>query len=283
MPFELINGVSLHYEEAGSGEAIVLLHGYTGSTRDWAYQVALLSAEHRVIALDHRGHGMSSAPHDEDDYSIPISSGDLYELMRLLGIDRCCLIGHSMGGFIALQFAIDHPDMVKALVLVDTSSGTFDVAPGYPELRAKLDELARDEGVEAAFEYDATHNPVRIERFGRHPELREVARRKALGTSVDGYIYVARSFGKWQPVTDRLGEIRVPTLIFRGDEDTPFVSAGEVLRDSIAGAKLVVVPGTGHSPHEEAPDIFNEKLASFLKAIYRDRDSNDSQRGKAGK
>ncbi|MDO9515163.1 MAG: alpha/beta fold hydrolase [Syntrophales bacterium] len=269
MPFELINDVSLHYEKAGSGEAIVLLHGYTGSTRDWAYQVALLSSEYRVIALDHRGHGMSSDPHDEEDYSIPISSGDVYGLLRLLGIDRCCLMGHSMGGFVALQFALDHPDMVKALVLVDTSSGTFDVAPGYPELRAKLDELAREEGIEAAFEYDATHNPIRIERFRRHPEWREIARQKALGTSVDGYIYVARSFGKWQPVTDRLGEIQVPVLIFRGDEDTPFVSASETLRESITGAELVVVPGAGHSPHEESPGIFNEKLASFLEAVYR--------------
>jgi len=269
MPFELINGVSLHYEEAGSGEAIILLHGYTGSTKDWACQVPLLAPAYRVIALDHRGHGMSSAPHEEEDYSIPISSGDVYELMQLLGIDRCCLIGHSMGGFIALQFALDHPDRVSALVLVDTSSGTFDVAPGYPELRAKMDELAREEGVEAAFEYEATHNTIRIERFRRHPQWREIARRKVLGTSVDGYIYVARSFGKWRPVTERLGEIRVPTLIFRGDEDAPFAAASETLREAIAGSRLVIIPGAGHSPHEEAPGIFNEELATFLADVYR--------------
>ena len=283
MPFELINGVSLHYEEAGSGEVMVFLHGYTGSTRDWAYQVALLSSGYRVIALDHRGHGMSSAPPDEEDYSIPISSSDVYGLMHLLGIDRCCLMGHSMGGFVALQCALDHPDMVRALVLVDTSSGTFDVAPGYPELRAKLDELAREEGIEAAFEYDATHNPMRIERFRRHPELREIARQKAIGTSVEGYIYVARSFGKWQPVTDRLGEIRVPTLIFRGDEDAPFVTATETLKESIAGAQLVVVPGAGHSPHEETPDIFNERLATFLETVYRKPDRTASQGADATK
>jgi len=269
MPFELINGVSLHYEEAGSGEAIILLHGYTGSTKDWACQVPLLAPAYRVIALDHRGHGMSSAPHEEEDYSIPISSGDVYELMQLLGIDRCCLIGHSMGGFIALQFALDHPDRVSALVLVDTSSGTFDVAPGYPELRAKMDELAREEGVEAAFEYEATHNTIRIERFRWHPQWREIARRKVLGTSVDGYIYVARSFGKWRPVTERLGEIRVPTLIFRGDEDAPFAAASETLREAIAGSRLVIIPGAGHSPHEEAPGIFNEELATFLADVYR--------------
>ena len=274
MPFELINDVSLHYEEAGEGAAILFLHGYTGSTKDWAYQVALLSSRYRVIALDHRGHGMSSGPHEEEEYSIPISSNDVYELLRLLGVDRCCLVGHSMGGFIALQFALDHPDMVKALVLVDTSSGTFEVAPGYPEMRAKMDALAREEGTEAAFEYEAAHNPIRIERFRRHPEWREVARRKALGTSVDAYIYVARSFGKWRPVTNRLGEIRIPTLIFRGEEDTPFVGATETLKESIAGSELAIIPGTGHSPHEEKPGIFNEMLDAFLAAAYRARGEN---------
>ena len=268
MPFELINGVSLHYEEAGEGEVILFLHGYTGSTKDWAYQVALLSSQYRVVALDHRGHGMSSDPHEEEKYSIPISSNDVYELLRLLDVDRCCLVGHSMGGFISLQFALDHPDMVKALVLVDTSSGTFDVEPGYPEMRAKMDKLAREEGVEAAFEYEAAHNPIRIERFRQHPEWREVARRKAVATSVDGYVYVARSFGNWQPVTNRLGEIRVPTLIFRGEEDTPFATASETLKKSIAGSDLVIVPGAGHSPHEEAPALFNEKLEAFLSSVY---------------
>jgi pimeloyl-ACP methyl ester carboxylesterase len=268
MPYELINGVSLHYEEAGSGEAIILLHGYTGSGRDWANQIPLLSSKYRVIALDHRGHGMSSAPDEEADYSIPLSSSDVFELLKLRGIDRCCLMGHSMGGYVALQFAVDHPRMVKALVLVDTSAGQVERPPGYAEMRAKLDHLAREESLEAAFEYEAAHNPVRIERFRLHPELREVARRKTMETSVDGYIYVARSFGAWQPVTDRLGEIQAPTLIFRGEEDTPFVAACETLRKSIAGSELVIIPGAGHSPHEEAPPVFNEKLAAFLARVY---------------
>ena len=267
MPYELINGTSLHYEEVGNGEPVVFLHGYTGSTRDWAYQVAALSEQYRIIAFDHRGHGMSSSPHEEEGYSIPISSNDAFELLQRLGIERCCLVGHSMGGFAALQCTIDHPELIKALVLVDTSSGEFEVAPGYAELRAKLDELAREEDLEAAFEYDAAHNPMRIERFQKHPEQREIARQRVLNTSVDGYIYTARSFGTWPGVTERLSEIRIPTLIFWGNEDTPFMKASELLRDSITGAELVVVPGAGHCPHEEAPVLFNEKLLDFLSKV----------------
>ena len=209
----------------------------------------------------------SQAPAAEAEYSIPLFSEDVHALLRMLGVDRCCLVGHSMGGFISLQLALDHPDMVGALVLVDTSSGDFERAPGYAELRARLDELARNEGLEAAFEYDAANNPMRIERFRRHPELREVARQRVMSTSVDGYIYVARSFGKWRPVTDRLREIRVPTLIFWGEEDTPFLKASRTLEEAINGAELVTVAGVGHSPHEEAPALFNEKLLSFLSRV----------------
>jgi len=267
MPYTLVNEVSLHYEAAGSGEAVVFLHGYTGSAMDWAHQVSLLSRNFRIVALDFRGHGRSSDPDKEQDYSIPIFSNDVYELLKMLSIDACCLVGHSMGGFTALQFTLDHPDMVQGLVLVDTSSGEYDVAPGYAELRERLDVLAREEDLDAAFEYDAAHNPMRIERFRRHPEQRAIARHKVLNTSVNGYIYVARSFGKWQPVTERLGEIHAPTLIFWGEEDAPFLRPSRLLNESIKGSKLVVVPGAGHSPHEDVPDLFNRELETFIKSV----------------
>ena len=262
-----INNVGIYYEEKGEGEALVFLHGYTGSTLDWESQVAAFSNQYRVIAVDHRGHGKSEAPSSEEDYSIPIFSEDVYALLSKLGVDRWCLVGHSMGGFMALQFVLDHPELVKALVLVDTSSGDFETPPGYAELRAKLDEIARNEGLGAAFEYDAENNPMRIERFQKHPELREVARQKVMNTSVDGYIYVARTFKKWQPVTERLHEIDVPTLIFWGEEDTPFLKASHLMKDSIKDAELIRVPGVGHSPHEEAPDRFNEALSNFLNRV----------------
>jgi len=267
MPVLKVNNVGIYYEERGEGETLVFLHGYTGSTLDWESQMAVFSNQYRGIAFDHRGHGKSEAPSSEEDYSIQIFSEDVYALLSKLGVDRCCLVGHSMGGFMALQFVLDHPELVKALVLVDTSSGDFETPPEYAELRAKLDELARDKGLAAAFEYDAENNPMRIEKFQKHPELREVARQKVMNTSVDGYIYVARTFRKWQPVTDRLHEIDVPTLIFLGEEDTPFLMASQIMKDSIKDAELITVPGVGHSPHEEAPDRFNEALSNFLNRV----------------
>ena len=214
MPIANINGVNLNYEIAGQGKAIVFLHGYTGSTQDWANQMPVLSQKYKVVALDLRGHGKSEAPSSEEEYSVQIFADDVLGLLRILDIKKCCLVGHSLGGFIALQFALEYPGMLAALVLVDTSSGEFVRIPNYAELRQKLDELARSQGMEAAFKYDAANNPQRIERFQKHPELREVTRQRMLMTSVDGYIYTSKAVGKWQPRTSRLSEITVPTLIY---------------------------------------------------------------------
>ena len=267
MPIANINGVNLNYEVSGQGEAIVFLHGMTGSTQDWRNQVALLSPKYRVVALDQRGHGKSAAPSKEEEYSMQIFVDDVFGLLKLLDIKKCCLAGHSIGGFIALQFALGHPEMLAGLVLVGTSSGQFARDPNFAKLREKLDELARSQGMEAAFEYDAANNPQRIERFQKHPELREVTRRKMLMTSPNGFIYGSKAIGKWEPVTPRLSEIKVPALICWGDEDTPFTEAVQVLKKGIADSELVTFKGVGHNPHEEATDAFNEALLKFLDRV----------------
>jgi len=267
MPIANINGLNLNYETAGQGEAVVFLHGMTGSAEDWANQIPFLSPKYRVVALDYRGHGKSAAPSSEEEYSIQLFVDDAFALITMLGIKKCCVVGHSLGGFITLQFALEHQDMVAALVLVDCTSGRFARDPDYVQLREKLDELARSQGMEAAFEYDADNNPQRIERFQKHPEQREIARRKALMTPVDGYIYVPRAMAKREPITTRLGEIKVPTLIFWGDEDVGFTEPVQVLKKGIVNSELLTVKGVGHSPHEEAPDVFNEALLKFLDKV----------------
>jgi pimeloyl-ACP methyl ester carboxylesterase len=172
-----------------------------------------------------------------------------------------------MGGFMSLQLVLDHPELVAGLVLVDTSSGEWDTAPGYAEFRAKLVELAQTEGLEAAFEYDATNNAVRVERFKKHPEQRDIAKRKVMNTSVEGYVHVGNCFQKWPSVTHRLGEIKVPTIIFLGEEDAGFIGASDMMKEGISGSKLVVIPGVGHNPHEEDPDRFNKAFLDFLPHI----------------
>ena len=267
MPIANINGANLNYEVAGQGEAIVFLHGMTGSTQDWSSQFSVLTPKYRCVARDQRGHGKSVASPREEDYSIDIFVDDVYGLLKLLDIKKCCLAGHSVGGFITLQFALEHQDMLAGLVLVDTSSGEFSRPAGSVDLRQKVDEIARSQGMEAALEYDVANNPVRAERFQKHPELREVTRQKMLMTSVDGYIYGSKAIQKWQPVTSRLSEIKVPAIIFWGDEDLAFDEPSKIMKEGIADSELVTFNGVGHNPHEEAPAAFNEALLKFLDRI----------------
>jgi len=264
MPTAVINGVKINYQLSGEGPPIILLHGFTGSHQDWAFQLPVLSKKYRVVAMDHRGHGKSEAPSSPDDYSVSIFTHDIYGLLQHLGISKTCVMGHSMGGFMAFEFALEHPEMVTALVLVDTSSGEWERDPEYEQIRARLRELAQTEGMEAAFEYNAAHNAMMRERFEQHPELREVSRQRMLQTSVNGYIYAGDAIWSWKPVTPRLSEIKVPTLIVVGEEDTPFLKASQTMKESIANAEMVIIPGATHSPHEEATDAFNEVLMSFL-------------------
>jgi len=262
-----VNEVKINTVQKGKGEALVFLHGFTGSHNDWKSQVEITADHYRTIAVDHRGHGQSTAPESETGYAIKIFADDVYAVLTKLGIDRCCLIGHSMGGFMSLQLAVDHPELIRGLVLVDTSSGEWDIVPGYAEFRLKLHDLALAEGLDAAFEYDATHNPTRVEKFKRHPELREVARQKVLNTSLNGYIHVSKTFQAWPAVTDRLSQIKVPTLIVLGEEDTGFIRPSKIMNERIAGSELVVIKNVGHNPHEEDAAAFNKAFLDFLPKI----------------
>lgn len=267
MAYIKTNTIRLYYEKAGQGDPIVFLHGYTGSGKDWKHQVSVLSDRYTTITIDHRGHGQSEAPPLEEAYSINTSANDIYNVLITLGFSRYVLVGHSMGGFMALQLTLEHPELVSALVLVDTSSGNWDLPPGYDTVRSTLDHLARDQGLDAAFEYEVENNPIKKNKFLKHPELREIARQKVLNTSVDGYIYFPRAFKKWAPVSNRLNEIAVPVLIFLGEEDTAFIKASQVLKNAIKNAELKTIPDAGHNPHEESPEIFNTYLLEFLKTI----------------
>ena len=268
MPFAHINGMNLNYEIAGTGPAVVFLHGGNGNARDWANQIPVLSPKYKVIALDIQGHGKSEAPKSEDEYSISILAEDVLGLLNLLGIRKCCLVGHSFGGFISLQFAVTHQDRLAGLVLVDTSSGQYRGDPKTGPLTKKLQELASTKGMEAVFEYDARHNPEKVEKFKQHPELKEISRRTMLMMSVSAYIWGSKTVAKWQPVTPRLSEIKVPTMIVRGEEDLRFAEPVEILRKGIAGSVLTTIKGVGHSPHQDAPQIFNQSLLQFLARVW---------------
>jgi len=263
MPRAHINGVNLHYEVSGQGRAIVLCHGYTASHQVWVHQLPVLAGDYQVVTVDLRGHGSSDAPSSVAAYSIPTLASDIRYLLEHLGISACCFVGHSLGGFVALQLALDHPQLIGALVLVGTSSGPIDI-PGYAELRMQLEKIVQRDGMEAAFEHNALHNPMARKRFEKFPELRQTVKRRMLETSLDGYIYAAQAMSQRPVLTGRLGEISAPTLVVVGEEDNTFRQPSEILANGIPHARLHVVPEATHTPQEETPEVFNKMITGFL-------------------
>src|SRR3989337_3058562 len=196
MPRALCTGIQIHSRERGEGYPVFLIHGYTGNLRNWAFQVPVLSREFRMVSMDHRGHGHSDKPTEPEDYSLELMAEDAYGLLEHLGIRECYVVGHSMGGVVAQLLALNHPEPVRALVLVDTAA---EVPDGFhPQERALLLDIAREQGMEAVFEEQLRANPM-AEQLRAQPALLGVWRQPFLMTSREAHLYMARGTGEGEP------------------------------------------------------------------------------------
>jgi pimeloyl-ACP methyl ester carboxylesterase len=241
------DGGSLNAEECGSGRPVVLLHGHGANLRVFAPLAAELATRgRRVVAFDHRGFGGSSA--------LPPTFGfrglidDLATVLEVLDLRDAVVVGHSMGGAVALGFAIDHPDVVAdrvaALVLINSSArGPAD----RPLLRAKA--AALDWGVTEQFSRHPRHGLVLARaNFGADASRSQVAAARAVGLASP----VARRRGLTRRLLgidlgDRLGEVRVPVLVLAGGADRVVPSSESVwTADSLPDVRLEVFAGAGH-------------------------------------
>lgn len=259
-----VNGARLWYEEAGSGPALVMLHGHLIDSGQWDSQIAAFAPEFRVVRYDARGFGRSDKPVESFAFF-----EDLRTLLRLLEIERACLMGCSGGGATIIDLALAHPEMVGALVLVD--SGLFrhpfaeQPPPKLVELRAAWERGDLDRAVELALQ-------IWTDGERRRPEQVEAQARERTREMM------ARQFGR-PPVTaeartldppaiTRLEEIRAPALVILGGEDfAPAHDIAEALATRIPGARKVIIPDAGHHPNLEHPELFNETVLEFLRAV----------------
>jgi pimeloyl-ACP methyl ester carboxylesterase len=269
MPHLSIKGLDIHYKEKGQGFPTLLIHGYTGNLQNWILQVRALAKRYRVISLDLRGHGLSAKPTQREDYSLELFAADIYGLLDALAVPECYLVGHSMGGMVAQEFVLRHPEMVRALVLVDTAA---DLPQDMPwEERARLMELARTAGMEVVFEEMAHTPPLGSQLIQDNPQLIDIWRKQFLMTSLEGYLYCGQAIGRRRPLLEELSQIRVPTLIICGELDEPFFAPSQRMHQRITGSELVIISGAGHTPTLEKPLEFNEALLSFLAKVDRQR------------
>lgn len=256
--------------EAGTaGRPLLLLHGFTGAKEDFGDWVDHFAAEGWwVVAPDLRGHGDSHKPSDEDAYSLALFAGEVLALVDELGWDRFALLGHSMGGMIAQAVALDAPERITRLVLMDTHHGPVEGLD--PDIVAIGMDVLRTQGLPTLLELlDAmpaerapSDERVRATRAG-YVEWNE---RKLHASSPAMYAAMATELVN-RP--DRLADVAtltVPTCVVVGEEDTAFVGAAHRLAGAIAGAELVVIPDAAHSPQFENPDAWWAAVSSFLAA-----------------
>jgi 2-succinyl-6-hydroxy-2,4-cyclohexadiene-1-carboxylate synthase len=265
MPTAKVNGIELNYREAGEGFPIVLIHGYTGNSRNWALTIPALRERFRTISVDLRGHGLSAKPSREEDHSLELMAEDVHELLGHLGVTSVCLVGHSMGGMVSQLLVLSHPETVRALVLVDTAA---EVPKGllYDERRKqreRLVEIAREKGMKEVFEEQLRITPIHPA-FKANPRYLDIWREQFLMTSREAYIAGAQGMATRRPLVGELGGIKVPTLIVCGEKDEPFLEPSRQTHAAIPGSELEIITGAGHGPQMETPAEFNRVLTGFL-------------------
>lgn len=251
MPFVEVDGVSIAYEEAGSGEPVIFIHGLWVDRRCWLHQKKHFSRSFRVLLYDLRGHGESSKPSKQ--YSVWTHGEDLYRLMQRLGITKASLVGHSMGGMVACVVAVKHPEVVRRLVLADTMCNVIPEA--VAERVAWVKKMSMEEiglliarrGIKIAGE-EAISLVVDMVK----EQTPEVYVRNALATS--GF-----------NICGELKKMEKPTLIIVGEKDeaTPIWMA-ETLHGLIPNSELYVVKGAGHITCLDKPEEFNKVVMDFL-------------------
>jgi len=242
---------NIRYFEAGQGPAVILLHGMGGVKESWLGNFGALAAGYHVYAIDQIGFGHSDKP--LLDYKIATFVDFLYAFMQAQNIGKATLVGNSFGGWIALDFAIQHAGMVEKLVLVD-AAGLAWLRP-IPDLNPSSTAATR-RLIESVF-YD--------KKMISDDAVLQVFTDRMRNN--DGYTIqrTVAGFATPQFEDSKLASIHVPTLVMWGRQDELIpLASGEKLRDGIGGAKLVVFEQCGHVPQIEKSDQFNRALLEFL-------------------
>jgi len=261
------DGLRLHVRVQGEGEALLLLHGFTGSVEAWGEEtVGGLTQAYQVVAVDLVGHGASDFSSDPDRYRIEEVLRDLIQVLDATGIERAKWLGYSMGGRIALAGAVLKPARVSALILESASPGL----PGESERRARrrADEALAEGILRGGMEAFVDHwmgLPLFATQGKLPPKVREANRARRLKNNPEALAACLRGLGTGaQPsFWEDLSGIRVPTLLMAGEEDRIFSEMARRMAGTIPGAELRLIPRAGHSIHLENPFAWLSAVRTF--------------------
>ncbi len=252
----------------GRGPALVLLHGFTGSGRTFDPFVGAFSRHYTVVRFDALGHGRSPAPPDPEAYRLEAAVQDMAQRLDELGFARCHLLGYSMGGRMALAFALEHRQRVDRLVLESASAGIAD--PLAREHRRRSDEELADrierEGIEAFVDHWESL-PLFASQSGLDPRVRAALRAQRLAQRPEGLAMSLRGAGaaRSEPRWEQLGGLCRPTLLVAGALDPTYVANARAMARRLPRASVAVIAGAGHAVHLERPEAFARVVTAFLR------------------
>ncbi|WP_397400257.1 alpha/beta fold hydrolase [Phenylobacterium sp.] len=247
------DGVSLYYEVHGDhGPVVLLTHGYSATSQMWAGQIEAVSKDRRLITWDMRGHGQSDSPEDPTLYSEAHTVADMAALLDEVAAEQAIVGGLSLGGYMSLAFNRLHPDRVAALLIIDTG-------PGY-----------RNDEARAGWNKTSLRTAERYETEGLGLLSGGSAeRRTAKHSSAQGLALAARGMLTQRDagVITSLPDIKAPSIVIVGSEDTPFLAASDYMAAKIPGAQKAVIEGAGHAANIDRPEAFNAAMMAFLSGL----------------
>ncbi|MBI1203934.1 MAG: alpha/beta fold hydrolase [Rhodopseudomonas sp.] len=262
------DGVKLYYEEAGSGTPIVFVHEFASDHRGWEPQMREFGKRHRCIAYSARGYTPSDVPADKSAYSYVHVMRDCVAVLDHLGLDKAHLIGLSMGGYTALQVALNHPDRVRSLVLAGTGSGSerWYTADFHRHSQAIGDQFEREGAAAVSASYGMS--PSRIPFELKDPRGFAEFTARLAEHDAKGSANTSRGFQGARPslydFEADIARLRTPALIVVGDEDERCIEPSLFLKATLPAAGLVMLPKSGHVVNLEEPDLFNQFVGDFI-------------------
>lgn len=281
MPIVRANGIDVYYELHGPARAgqppLVMTHGFSGSTEEWRNLVLPLAAQRQLLLYDVRGHHLTTAPEDPAEYSIPIFAADQRALMLALGIERAHIGGLSMGGMIATQFVLDHPEMAASFLLCDSTAGNGGAeseASRWEQMVQQyflvMDHVAVKYGLAELGERQLQWNRAWVPHWDEIPESDDVTRQRMARITLHGFLGASRAVRERPDLLGRLPEVKAPALVLVGEWDS-FLPCSRLACEVMEGARFVLVRRAGHGTPTWKPQAFQRAVLEFLGAVEAGR------------
>lgn len=266
-----VNGTTLYYEIVGEGDPIVLVHGNFGDRRHWDYQFTPLSKNHKIIRYDIRGYGKSAMPKSDEAYA---DNEDLKSLLRFLKVEKAHICGVSAGSSIAIDFALEYPDLCNSLISIAPWVGGYGFGeyktPNSDSLFAIFSmvfKTVKNKGTRAATDYWWTGNHS-VKNTVKSPAILDSLLEMGYEYSYWAFLNENKKQHLSPPAIQRLNEIKIPTLIVTAEYDIDACKeVADILKKNIANSTKISINDAGHLMNMEKSDEFNRLILEFINQV----------------